>query len=60
MAAPDSNAGAKMPAHLADQLRRLEGLVTVSRAQLQDITKHFVSELAKGMGFDAYAFANGV
>lgn len=39
---------ADVPKDLADEIHKLEKLLTVDSAKLKEITDHFVSELAKG------------
>lgn len=39
---------ADVPKDLADEIHKLEKLLTVDSAKLKEITNHFVSELAKG------------
>lgn len=42
---------ADVPKDLLQEIKRLEDLFTVPQAKLKEITKHFVSELAKGKPF---------
>jgi hexokinase len=40
---------ADIPQNLLEQIKELERLFTVDKAQLKKITEHFVDELAKGV-----------
>lgn len=40
---------ADVPKDLLQEIKKLEELLTVDTAKLKQITKHFVSELDKGM-----------
>ena len=39
---------ADVPKNLLEQIERLEGLFTVPKEKLHEITEHFVNELEKG------------
>lgn len=44
-----SGSMADIPQNLLEQIKELERLFTVDKAQLKKITEHFVDELAKGV-----------
>jgi hexokinase len=46
---------ADVPKDLLQEIQRLEELFTVDQDKLKAITKHFVSELAKGKHFQSIA-----
>lgn len=43
---------ADVPKDLLQEIKKLEELLTVDTAKLKQITKHFISELEKGMFLD--------
>lgn len=47
---------ADVPKDLLDEIKKLEQLLTVDTAKLKQITKHFVSELDKGMSSVSYTY----